>query len=259
MISNIPPLQKPTAVENTPEAQIDTQNPEARLAPQPYKTFRVRGIPGSCGSNEARKIIKATLRLENEGLGLQVCSIASNPYRQAQGKVATISFASVPSSLFNSAGKDEWRFPLQGSEFRRVPSKDGDDDAPHSGLELVFDTHFRGFTSLRSFQNPLDHKIEYVTTLQNHKALPDRRSCIAISGLGGHAFGSFKERGGYHMWLRDSLPHDLPGARILIYGYDTRLEGSQSFQNVTTLAGQFRNQIQAIRGVSPISSGICTN
>ena len=53
------------------------------------------------------------------------------------------------------------------------------------------------------------------------------------------------------MWLRDSLPHDLPGARILIYGYDSRLEDSQSFQNVTTLAGQFRIQIQAIRGVSP--------
>jgi len=50
------------------------------------------------------------------------------------------------------------------------------------------------------------------------------------------------------MWLRDSLPQDLPGARILIYGYDTRLEGSQSFQDVRTLAGQFRNQIKAIRG-----------
>ncbi len=61
------------------------------------------------------------------------------------------------------------------------------------------------------------------------------------------------------MWLRDSLPHDLPGARILNYGYDTRLEGSQSFQNVMTLASQFRNQIQTIRGVSPISSEICTN
>lgn len=49
------------------------------------------------------------------------------------------------------------------------------------------------------------------------------------------------------MWLRDSLPYDLPGVRILIYGYDTRLEGSQSFQNVRTLAGQFRNHIKAIR------------
>jgi hypothetical protein len=61
------------------------------------------------------------------------------------------------------------------------------------------------------------------------------------------------------MWLRDSLPDDLQGARILIYGYDTRLENSKSFQNVTSLAGQFRNQIQTIRGVSPIGSRICLN
>jgi hypothetical protein len=49
------------------------------------------------------------------------------------------------------------------------------------------------------------------------------------------------------MWLRDSLPNVLPGARILIYGYDTRLESSQSFQNIRNLAGQFRSHIKAIR------------
>ncbi|KAM3509182.1 hypothetical protein MY11210_006437 [Beauveria gryllotalpidicola] len=32
---------------------------------------------------------------------------------------------------------------------------------------------------------------------------------IAVSGLGGHAFGSFKERGGSNMWLRDSLPYEI--------------------------------------------------
>jgi hypothetical protein len=58
------------------------------------------------------------------------------------------------------------------------------------------------------------------------------------------------------MWLRDSLPYDLSGVRILVYGYDTRLESSQSFQSLRTLAGQFKNQIRAIRGqlaVSPTS------
>ena len=118
--------------------------------------------------------------------------------------------------------------------------------------ELVIDTHFKGFTPLRSSQKAADHKVEYVTFLQN-RTMPDFPSCIAISGLGGHAFGSFKERGGPHMWLRDSLPYDLPGAHILVYGYDSRLEGSQSFQNVRTLAGQFRNHIKAIRGYSAVS------
>ncbi len=40
-------------------------------------------------------------------------------------------------------------------------------------------------------------------------SLDDSFSIIAISGLGGHAFGSFKERGGEYMWLQDCLPYDL--------------------------------------------------
>jgi hypothetical protein len=45
-------------------------------------------------------------------------------------------------------------------------------------------------------------------------------SLVAISGLGSHAFGSFKERGCQHMWLRDALLIDLQGVRVLIYGID---------------------------------------
>ena len=44
-------------------------------------------------------------------------------------------------------------------------------------------------------------------------------SCITISGLGGHAYGSFKEKKGDHMWLRDSLPHHIPGLHVFINGY----------------------------------------
>ena len=38
------------------------------------------------------------------------------------------------------------------------------------------------------------------------------------------------------MWLRDSLPSDLPGARVLIYGYDSHLPESQTFQDLEALA-----------------------
>lgn len=60
-------------------------------------------------------------------------------------------------------------------------------------------------------------------------------SIIAVSGLSGHAFGSFKQRGGSFMWLRDGLPKDLPDTRVFIYGYDTQLQGSSSAQNLTDL------------------------
>lgn len=41
------------------------------------------------------------------------------------------------------------------------------------------------------------------------------------------------------MWLRDTLPKHLTGARVLIYGYDTTLPGSNSFQNIPDLASEF--------------------
>ena len=72
-------------------------------------------------------------------------------------------------------------------------------------------------------------------------------SVIVTSGLGGHAFGSFKEKGGPFMWLRDALPLDVPGARILIYGYDTRLIRSSSFQNLTDLGRAFQIDLRGIR------------
>jgi len=78
-------------------------------------------------------------------------------------------------------------------------------------------------------------------------------SLIAISGLGGHAFGSFKKKNGSHMWLRDSLPTDLPETRILVYGYDTHLFKSESFQNIKDLGIQLRNSINTIRSCLHVS------
>jgi alpha-beta hydrolase superfamily lysophospholipase len=72
-------------------------------------------------------------------------------------------------------------------------------------------------------------------------------SLIAVSGLGSHAFGSFKEKKGSHMWLRDSLARDIPNMRILIYGYDTQMDGSTSFANLDDLANEFQERIKSIR------------
>jgi hypothetical protein len=47
------------------------------------------------------------------------------------------------------------------------------------------------------------------------------------------------------MWVRDTLPKNLPGVRTVIYGYDTKLDGSQSFQNIPDLARSLVSQLQA--------------
>jgi hypothetical protein len=64
-------------------------------------------------------------------------------------------------------------------------------------------------------------------------------SIIAITGLAGHAIGSWTMPNG-RMWLRDVLPDDVPNARILTYGYDSRLADSiRPFSTMQDLAEEF--------------------
>jgi hypothetical protein len=47
---------------------------------------------------------------------------------------------------------------------------------------------------------------------------------IAVTGLAGHAFGSWRNRETHKMWLKDFLPYDVQNIRIMSYGYDSSLE-----------------------------------
>jgi hypothetical protein len=48
------------------------------------------------------------------------------------------------------------------------------------------------------------------------------------------------------MWLCDSLPFDLRGARVILYGYETQLYGSRAFQDLEALASTLRLHLQAL-------------
>ncbi|KAL6887937.1 hypothetical protein GGI43DRAFT_426058 [Trichoderma evansii] len=96
---------------------------------------------------------------------------------------------------------------------------------------------------------PIQHGRSWSTPILNESN--NRKHIVALSGLGGHAFRSFKERGGSHMWLRDSLPFDLTLetsdqliARVMIYGYDSTIAGSKSMQNIEDLATKFNAGLQ---------------
>ena len=53
------------------------------------------------------------------------------------------------------------------------------------------------------------------------------------------------------MWLRDALPEYLPNARVMIYGYDSRLVGSHSFQNLADVGSRFRASLKVALGPVP--------
>jgi hypothetical protein len=137
-----------------------------------------------------------------------------------------------------------WQFPV-------VTEQDEDSDARYltgNRLVIYFDDHFRGFTVLSSYDESAEHSTANQDPLDRPSTVEDYpMDLVAVSGLGGHAFGSFKERGGSHMWLADVLPKHLPGVRILIDGYDTKLEATNSFQSFEGLASAFRLKLSSIR------------
>ena len=71
---------------------------------------------------------------------------------------------------------------------------------------------------------------------------------IALTGLAGHAFGSWAASP--HMWLRDFLPEDLPRARVLLYGYDSNLVGTQSKHILTDLSSNFVVKLHTMQSQS---------
>lgn len=80
-------------------------------------------------------------------------------------------------------------------------------------------------------------------------------SCIAISGLSSHPYGSWRSRKGARpgtdfMWLRDQLPKDRPSYRVMCYGYDSALIDSNSFQTIDHLALNFAKQLVDMRVTS---------
>lgn len=72
-------------------------------------------------------------------------------------------------------------------------------------------------------------------------------SCIALSGLASHPFGSWQPKGDdkTFMWIRDNLPKHLHCVRCIIYGYSTKLHDSQSFQSIQDLAHKLIDQLLA--------------
>ncbi|KAK4955188.1 hypothetical protein LTR10_007383 [Elasticomyces elasticus] len=70
---------------------------------------------------------------------------------------------------------------------------------------------------------------------------------VAITGLGGHALGSFRSKEGTSVWLRDFGPRDVPQARFITYGYDTVVAGSDSNQGIAELARMFLDGLVIFR------------
>jgi hypothetical protein len=192
-----------------------------------YFNYRVRNIPTGLHGPAIADSLKKALRL-HEGAQLRIGSIVPDlEYKDRQ--VATISLSGKSDALIlhNKDGteKAEWTVGFGASNPPETQFSFDD--------QIRIDTHFLDFTPLNCPDDNAEHKFDL----------------IALTGLGGHAFGSFKERDGPFMWLRDGLPRvqSLAGARVIIYGYNAKMVRSNSFQGLGAIATAFKDRLKGFR------------
>jgi hypothetical protein len=101
--------------------------------------FRLRGIPPEYKSRaNVRELVKTALSIES-GASVTVYSLVINPVDHSN-QVATLSFHTLPDRL-SGGSRNEWVFNL--------PADESSDESGFSLRKpLIFDTHFKGFTSL---------------------------------------------------------------------------------------------------------------
>ncbi|KAF2193038.1 hypothetical protein K469DRAFT_551882 [Zopfia rhizophila CBS 207.26] len=194
--------------------------PSASASVHPSRTFRVCGVPLGWDADR----VQSFLADQVSSAGPIIRSLADEAH--GRSRVATVSFQNIPAPLQKLETDRPWQLTLPSSSKNQSTRQQC----------LALDQDFFGITTLYACP-PQDYNVDV----------------IAISGLGGHAFGSFKERGGEHMWLRDSLPYDLTSedngrsmARVIIYGYDSTVAKSKNIQNLEDLATSFHTSLLAL-------------
>lgn len=73
---------------------------------------------------------------------------------------------------------------------------------------------------------------------------------MALSGLGGHALGSWRSPTSWQVWLRDFLPIDMKDVRVLTYGYDTNIVSNKDNiwkEQIHSLAVDMLNSLNDVR------------
>ena len=77
-------------------------------------------------------------------------------------------------------------------------------------------------------------------------------SIIAITGLDGHAYGSWRGKGNLgRMWLRDFLSKDLPRCRTMIYGYNSKLL-SNGIDTIMDYGRELMEEIKKVRNTEEV-------
>ncbi|CAG9990679.1 unnamed protein product [Clonostachys byssicola] len=235
---------------NTKFAELEREQIEEHLprkypkpgngpTPIPGTVYRIHGIPISYTTDMFFELLSKDLNIPSASI--QIKSFSRNPNHEEI--TALVSFTTFPTKLKRTPS-DRWRISVPLTELSKNEEIHASPPSSVSSpsLDLHFDTNFLGFTNLSPFSED-----------------PFNIDIVAVHGLGGHAYGSFKQRGGPYMWLSDSLyndlrkiarPEEFPQGirpRILLYGHDSHIDQSPTFQSLEDLAIDLKLLLRGIR------------
>ena len=98
-----------------------------------------------------------------------------------------------------------------------------------NGAVLNLDVHFCGLTQVSNAPLAGSTTVECVHHIRSATSLSlIRNSLVFITGLDGNAFGSWCSRSTAMMWPREFLRDDMPNARVLTFGYNSKLLSNAS-------------------------------
>ena len=80
-------------------------------------------------------------------------------------------------------------------------------------------------------------------------------SIVAVHGLGGHAMRTWTHAATEKLWLRDFLPLAIPNARIMTFGYDSRVVNSRSILGIMENANSLLTHLGNIRDSQDLEVG----
>lgn len=138
---------------------------------------------------------------------------------RADDKVATVRFGNLPLQLCTIAARCQLTIKIHVDPGNRPVGSNWEDVSTRT-VEVSIDEHFDGITVLNSPVTDEKHLVDV----------------LAVSGLGSHPFGSFVHKENGNMWLTSNLPRDMPNARVMIFGYESGLQDSNSLVQLDDLA-----------------------
>jgi hypothetical protein len=228
LITRAPP--PPIKLSQSPKEGTPRSGP-SRERPIKRRAFRISSISPDVTEGELRTYLKDLL----EDCAPDDLIVSLAPYSYGNEQIATVTFTRRELSPFRECKTDE-RLYFQSD---RMKSR------------IIVDCEFQGVTPLYSAREPTVEWVE-VSLVRSYQKLADHGMCsiVAVTGLAGHAFGSWKSRTQDHqMWLRDFLPVDLRDAnvRILTFGYNSALKESTSTSSLQDFSRQLLDGVNSVR------------